>query len=92
MKSLAHVKYPCSKHVDLGIWRNKRNKSVQDGEQRHPLQKGDHVEFRTWRGKDGKAVAVRVERVKERSRAVGSNGGGGNGGGSGFRAIQAHFR
>lgn len=66
--------------------------SLQDGEHQHPLQKGDHVEFRTWRGNDGKVVAVRVERIKERSRAVASNGASGNGGGSGFRATQAHFR
>jgi len=58
-------------------------KTQQDGEQQ-PLQKGDHVEYRAWKDSDGRMMAVRVERVKERPRPTG--GGGGN------RATQAHFR
>ena len=74
---------------------------TQDGEEHQPLQKGDHVEYRTWRDHDGKMVAVRVERVKERPRSVGvgGNGNGGIAGGGGpagqwrtDRATQAHFR
>eukprot|EP00752_Nemacystus_decipiens_P003197 g2958.t1 len=56
---------------------------MKDGDQQ-PLQKGDHVEYRPWKDTEGRLMAVRVERVKERSRPAG--GGGGN------RATQAHFR
>lgn len=59
------------------------NHHPQDGE-RQPLQKGDHVEYRAWKDSEGRLMAVRVERVKERPRPAG--GGGGN------RATQAHFR
>lgn len=59
----------------------------QDGEQQQPLQKGDLVEYRAWKDSEGRLMAVRVERAKERPRP---KGGGGSGGGT--RATQAHFR
>lgn len=42
------------------------------------------MEYRPWKDSEGRLMAVRVERVKERPRPAG--GGGGN------RATQAHFR
>ncbi|CAM9379939.1 unnamed protein product [Ectocarpus sp. 6 AP-2014] len=59
---------------------------TKDGEQRQPLQKGDHVEYRVWKDTEGRSMAVRVERAKERPRPAGG------GVGSGSRSTQAHFR
>ncbi|CAM9631662.1 unnamed protein product, partial [Sphacelaria rigidula] len=64
-----------------------------DGEPSGPLQKGDHVEYHTWRDKEGTLMAVRVEKIKERTRPT--SGGGGMGAGAQRRtdrATPAHFR
>lgn len=72
-------------------------KKTKEGEEQPPLQKGDHVEYRAWRDSEGRLMAVRVERARERPRVAGGGGGGGGGPGLNLqrrtdRATQAHFR
>lgn len=65
----------------------------QDGDPLQPLQKGEHVEYRTWRDKEGTLMAVRVERIKERTRPTGVAGGAGVVAQRRTdRGTQAHFR
>lgn len=65
----------------------------QDGEPSGPLQKGDHVEYHTWRDKEGTLMAVRVEKIKDRTRSTGVGGGMGAGAQRRTdRAAPAHFR